>query len=87
MWAVIVYEPPNRANCQHDISSTLYFEELLAACTGTVKLIPSFLTNYFILDSIKIAITVVETNLYCLSLSKSVHSASVGCVLEYYYKL
>ena len=50
--------------------SGLCFEYLLAACTGAVQLSPFFLTDFFILNSMKI--TVVESNLYCLSLSKSV---------------
>ena len=71
MWAVIMYEPPNRDNCQHNICSAVCFEYMLAACTGAVQLSPFFLTDFFILNSMKI--TVVESNLYCLSLSKSVH--------------
>ena len=37
-----MYEPPNRANCEHNICSTLCFEYLLSACTGAVKLSPFF---------------------------------------------
>jgi len=40
MWAVIMYEPPNRDNCQHNICSAVCFEYMLAACTGAVQLSP-----------------------------------------------
>jgi len=31
MWAVIMYEPPNRDSCQHNICSAVCFEYMLAA--------------------------------------------------------
>ena len=83
MWAVIMYEPPNRANYQHNICTAVCFEYLLAACTGAVQLSPFFFDILFDFgfnenNSGRIQQLLLITLKIC---------AYMNLVLEYYCKL